>query len=142
MSNPWKSGAAFEIGPFVVTPLLIDHSAFDAYMLLIEVQGKAYPLFRRFPEPRSQIDPDTKTDGYAIRRVTAMRFLTFLVPLQSTFPPLMSLSGQSPIHELNAPALRNFETSPPNSADALYMQDADARNGRQIDAKNSVSFLA
>jgi ribonuclease J len=36
----WKSGAALEIGPFTVTAFLIDHSAFDAYMLLIEVHGK------------------------------------------------------------------------------------------------------
>jgi ribonuclease J len=38
--NPWKSGVALEIGPFAVTPFLIDHSAFDAYMLLIDVHGK------------------------------------------------------------------------------------------------------
>jgi len=38
--HPWKSGAKFEIGPFAITPFLIDHSAFDAYMLLIEVHGK------------------------------------------------------------------------------------------------------
>jgi ribonuclease J len=38
--TPWKSGAALEIGPFTVTPFLIDHSAFDAHMLLIEVHGK------------------------------------------------------------------------------------------------------
>jgi ribonuclease J len=36
----WKSGAKIDIGPFTVTPFLIDHSAFDAYMLLIDVQGK------------------------------------------------------------------------------------------------------
>lgn len=36
----WKSGSAFQIGPFRVTPYLIDHSAFDAHMLLIEVLGK------------------------------------------------------------------------------------------------------
>ncbi len=30
----------FPIGPFVVTPFLIDHSAFDAHMLLIEVCGR------------------------------------------------------------------------------------------------------
>src|SRR4030095_1711751 len=51
-----------------------------------------------------------------MRSVAATRFLTFLVPLQSTLPPLMSLSGHSPIHELNAPELRNFEKSGPNSA--------------------------
>lgn len=38
--QPWKSGVAFQIGPFTVTPFLIDHSAFDAYMVLIEVYGK------------------------------------------------------------------------------------------------------
>jgi ribonuclease J len=38
--HPWKSAAAFQVGPFTVTPFLIDHSAFDAYMLLIDVHGK------------------------------------------------------------------------------------------------------
>jgi ribonuclease J len=36
----WKSGSPFEVGPFRITPHLTDHSAFDAYMLLIEVEGK------------------------------------------------------------------------------------------------------
>ena len=36
----WRSGGTFQIGPFVVTPFLIDHSAFDAHMLLIQVCGK------------------------------------------------------------------------------------------------------
>lgn len=36
----WQSGAALAIGPFVVTPYLTDHSAFDAYMLQIDVAGK------------------------------------------------------------------------------------------------------
>jgi ribonuclease J len=36
----WKSGMRFAVGPFQVTPLLTDHSAFDAHMLLIEVGGK------------------------------------------------------------------------------------------------------
>ena len=30
----------FEIGPFRVTPYLVDHSAFDAYSLLLEADGK------------------------------------------------------------------------------------------------------
>uniref|UniRef100_Q02AY2 Beta-lactamase domain protein n=1 Tax=Solibacter usitatus (strain Ellin6076) TaxID=234267 RepID=Q02AY2_SOLUE len=38
--QPWKSGVPFQVGPFAVTPLLTDHSAFDAHMLLIEVHGK------------------------------------------------------------------------------------------------------
>jgi ribonuclease J len=36
----WKPGQSTEVGQFVVTPYLTDHSAFDAYMLLIEVAGK------------------------------------------------------------------------------------------------------
>ena len=36
----WKVGTTFSIGPFRVTPLLTDHSAFDAAMLLIEADGR------------------------------------------------------------------------------------------------------
>lgn len=35
----WESGKAFDRGPFRITPYLTDHSAFDAYMLVIEVAG-------------------------------------------------------------------------------------------------------
>lgn len=38
--EPWNSGAAFTIGPFQITPLLTDHSAFDAHMLLIDAHGR------------------------------------------------------------------------------------------------------
>lgn len=38
--EPWESGATFAIGPFQITPLLTDHSAFDAHMLLIEAHGR------------------------------------------------------------------------------------------------------
>jgi hypothetical protein len=37
----WDSRSGpFAVGPFTVTPILTDHSAFDAYMLLIESAGK------------------------------------------------------------------------------------------------------
>jgi ribonuclease J len=36
----WKSGSPFEVRLFRITPYLTDHSAFDAHMLLIEVEGK------------------------------------------------------------------------------------------------------
>ncbi len=36
----WQSAQPFSLGPFTVTPFLIDHSAFDAYALKIEVGGK------------------------------------------------------------------------------------------------------
>ena len=37
----WDSRSGpFTVGPFTVTPILTDHSAFDAYMLLVEGAGK------------------------------------------------------------------------------------------------------
>lgn len=39
-ATSWRSGEAFAVGPFQITPLLTDHSAFDAHMLLIEAAGK------------------------------------------------------------------------------------------------------
>jgi ribonuclease J len=37
----WDSRSGpFAIGPFIITPILTDHSAFDAYMLLVEGAGK------------------------------------------------------------------------------------------------------
>jgi len=36
----WESGKTLRIGPFTVTPHLIDHSAFDAYALQIDVEDK------------------------------------------------------------------------------------------------------
>lgn len=39
--DTWTSrGGPFSVGPFTVTPLLTDHSAFDAYMLLVEGAGR------------------------------------------------------------------------------------------------------
>ena len=41
----WESAKTTTIGPFTVTPRLIDHSAFDAYALQIDVEGRTivYP---------------------------------------------------------------------------------------------------
>jgi ribonuclease J len=36
----FKSGVPFEMGPFTISPYLVDHSAYDAYALLIEADGK------------------------------------------------------------------------------------------------------
>ena len=37
----YRSGERLRIGPFSVTPFLVDHSAYDAYALLIESRGKS-----------------------------------------------------------------------------------------------------
>nr|MBC8190749.1 MBL fold metallo-hydrolase [FCB group bacterium] len=36
----YESEVPFEVGPFTITPYLVDHSAYDAYALLIEADGK------------------------------------------------------------------------------------------------------
>jgi len=36
----WRDGVVLELGPFRITPYLVDHSAYDAYALLIEAGGK------------------------------------------------------------------------------------------------------
>ncbi len=36
----YRHARSFEIGPFRLTPYLVDHSAFDAYSLLIEADGR------------------------------------------------------------------------------------------------------
>ena len=36
----YKSEQSFEVNPFRITPFLVDHSAYDAYALLIESDGK------------------------------------------------------------------------------------------------------
>ena len=36
----YEDGKSFSIGDIKITPILTDHSAFDAYMLLIEADGK------------------------------------------------------------------------------------------------------
>ncbi len=36
----YQSGESFDVGPFCITPFLVDHSAFDSYAFLIEASGK------------------------------------------------------------------------------------------------------
>lgn len=36
----WKGRGVFQVGSFRITPFLTDHSGFDAYMLLVEVDGR------------------------------------------------------------------------------------------------------
>jgi transposase InsO family protein len=36
----WSGGTPFRLGKFEITPFLTDHSAFDAYMLLVEAGGR------------------------------------------------------------------------------------------------------
>ena len=36
----YRSGVRLIIGPFAITPFLVDHSAFDAYSLLVEADGR------------------------------------------------------------------------------------------------------
>lgn len=59
MFNPWKSSEKFRIGSFTITPMLTDHSAFDAHMLLIEALGRSILYsgdFRRHGRKAALVD--------------------------------------------------------------------------------------
>ena len=38
--NTWTHNRSVRVGPFKITPFLTDHSAFDAYMILVECENK------------------------------------------------------------------------------------------------------
>lgn len=38
--SPYDDRMPFSVGPFTITPFLMDHSAYDAYALLVEAEGK------------------------------------------------------------------------------------------------------
>lgn len=50
----YEDGKSFSIGDIKITPILTDHSAFDAYMLLIEADGKPSTPYGRLQNPRCQ----------------------------------------------------------------------------------------
>ena len=57
--NSWRTGTRFEIGPFSVTPMLTDHSAFDAHMLLLQAHGRTILYsgdFRRHGRKAALVD--------------------------------------------------------------------------------------
>lgn len=39
-ARPYRDRKAFDVGPFRITPYLVDHSAFDAYAFLVEADGR------------------------------------------------------------------------------------------------------
>ena len=63
--HTWHSRSKpFAIGRFIITPFLTDHSAFDAYMLLVEGAGKRVLYtgdFRRHGRKSVLDRPDDKT---------------------------------------------------------------------------------
>lgn len=38
--TPYRNSVQFDVGPFCITPYLMDHSAYDAHALLVEADGK------------------------------------------------------------------------------------------------------
>ena len=50
----YRDREPFAVGPFTITPYLVDHSAFDAYALLIEADGRRLYYSGDFPRPRPQ----------------------------------------------------------------------------------------
>ena len=80
----YQSGQTFEIGPFKITPYLVDHSAYDSYALLVEAgdkrlfysgdfraHGRKSALFERFiANPPSGVDA-LLVEGSSLGRLEA-----------------------------------------------------------------------
>ena len=45
-ANTFRGGEAFTIGDIRIRPLVIDHSAADSYMFVIEAEGKPCLIYR------------------------------------------------------------------------------------------------
>lgn len=75
----------FSVGPFTITPLLTDHSAFDAHMLLVDVGGKRVLYsgdFRRVGRKATLVDrlmhnPPTGVDVLLLEGTTLGRAEAF-----------------------------------------------------------------
>jgi len=99
----YVSGESRQVGPFQVTPYLVDHSAYDSYSLLIEAEGKRLfysgdfrahgrkgSLFQRMLDgPPTSIDT-LLLEGSSLGRITAEGRFKTEAELESEFVQIFS----------------------------------------------------
>lgn len=131
----YESGKPIEIGPFAITPYLVDHSAYDAYALLIEAGGdrlfysgdfrghgrKAALLDRLVATPPTDIDA-LLVEGSSLTRLA----------LDARFPTESELEDQLAA-ELRATAgLALVHASAQNIDRIVSIFRASRRSGRRV----------
>lgn len=131
----YESGKPLAIGPFTVTPYLVDHSAFDAYALLIEGggdrlfysgdfrgHGRKASLFERLiAAPPQQIDA-LLVEGSSLTRLA----------LDSTFPTESEVEAQLVDEMKHTEGLALVHTSAQNIDRIVSIFRASRRCGRRV----------
>jgi ribonuclease J len=136
-SEGWRyeSGTTFTIGPFQVTPYLVDHSAFDAYALLIQAggdrlfysgdfrgHGRKAALFERLlANPPTQIDA-LLVEGSSLTRLD----------LDATFPTEAEIEAQMVEAIRATDGLALVHTSAQNIDRIVSIFRASRRCGRRV----------
>jgi len=131
----YESGKSIQIGPFSVTPYLVDHSAFDAYALLIEAGGdrlfysgdfrghgrKAGLFARLVASPPPNIDA-LLVEGSSLTRLA----------LDATFPTEGELEAQLVDELRSTTGLALVHTSAQNIDRIVSIFRASRRCGRKL----------
>ncbi|ATD66082.1 MBL fold metallo-hydrolase [Luteimonas chenhongjianii] len=131
----YESGKQFTVGPFTVTPYLVDHSAFDAYALLIEAggdrlfysgdfrgHGRKAALFERLiRSPPANIDA-LLVEGSSLTRL----------PLDATFPTEAEIEGLLADALETTEGLAMVHTSAQNIDRIVSIFRASRRHGRRV----------
>ena len=131
----YESGRTIGIGPFSVTPYLVDHSAYDAYALLIEAggdrlfysgdfrgHGRKAALFERLiASPPADIDA-LLVEGSSLTRL----------PLDARFPSEAELEAQLADELARTEGLALVHTSAQNIDRIVSIFRASRRCGRRV----------
>lgn len=130
-----EDGKAIEIGAFRVTPYLVDHSAYDAYSLLIEADGKRLfysgdfrahgrkaSLYEAFVE-----DPPQNIDALFMEGSSLSRLES-----DDSFPTESDLEAEIVTHLNAADGLVMFHTSAQNIDRVVTLYRACKRTGRPL----------
>lgn len=131
----YESGRPMQIGPFTVTPYLVDHSAYDAYALLIEGggdrlfysgdfrgHGRKSALFERLvANPPDDVDA-LLVEGSSLTRLA----------LDATFPTEANVEAQLVEQMSQAEGLVLVHTSAQNIDRVVSIFRASRRCGRRV----------
>lgn len=131
----YQSGQAFDVGPFRITPFLVDHSAYDSYAFLIEAGGKRLFYsgdFRAHGRKSSLFekllsDPPTNIDALILEGTTIGRLAD-----EKTFPTESEVEDQLVKVFTETEGLAMVQTSAQNIDRVVTIMRASKKTGRRF----------